>query len=318
MKNTIVVDTHNLLYRSHYAYPSLMHDGTATGAMHGVLMALHHHRVQHPKSEIIFVWDGPPNEAGYRSWRYQVYDKYKADRRTPETDGNVAQVVAQVQPLYDILHYAGYLQYRIPGIEADDMIGLTVSRLQNKEHRVLIDSTDKDFYQLLGYGSNVLIMRKGGVKFGPADLFTKYGVTPAQWVGYRALMGDPSDGIPGMSRCGPVGAQKLMNLGAIPNDPWDLQPDKVRQQVAESRWEHVPLWHRLSCIITRPTDPLLVLDIKGTGRERTARERIFRNNLLRHNPPASREGKFVEALTEYNLAFARARCRGLLAVTEGE
>ncbi len=313
MKNTIVVDANNLLYRSHYAYPRLTSYGHATGGMHGVLMALHHHRVQYPKSEIIFVWDGPPNKAGYRSWRYRVYDKYKAGRRTPETDGNVAQVVSQIQPLYAMLNYAGYLQYRIPGIEADDMIGLTVNRLQNKSHRVLIDSTDKDFYQLLGYSSNVLIMLKGGGKYGPEELFTKWGVTPAQWVGYRALMGDPSDGIPGMPRCGPVGAQKLMNMGAIPNEPWGSQPDKVRQQVAESRWADVPLWRKLAGIIPRPTDPLLFHEVTGTQ----GRKRFFRDSLIRHDQPTPCEGKFVAALTEYNLAFARDRCRRLIAVQSG-
>lgn len=152
MKTTIIIDAHNLLYRNHYTHINLTsNDGYPTGAMHGSLMAVHRHRKKYPDADIVFVWDGPPDTSGYRSWRYRAYDGYKAARQTLTTEGreNVSKVLAQIKPLFSMLHYAGYLNYRVPGVEADDMIGIVATRLRDKGHSIFIDSTDKDFYQLL-------------------------------------------------------------------------------------------------------------------------------------------------------------------------
>ena len=315
MKLTIVIDTHNLLYRNHYTHTNLTsEEGHPTGAMFGTLMALHRHRVKYPNAEIIFVWDGPPNKEGYRSWRYKAYPKYKASRkrRTPEGYKNVEMVVAQMEPLFTMLYYAGYLQYRIAGVEADDMIGMTVSRLQNwRSHRVLIDSTDKDFYQLLGWASNVRILCKGGKKFGPSELEEKYGIAPRQWVGYRALMGDPSDGIPGMFRCGPAGAKKLLNDGAFPALTWAEQPEIIQRRVSEARWKNVPLWYRLSQIITRSTSGLLD---QGIPKDKQA---TWVKSLTRHHPPKPQKKRLEKLLAHYNLRAVMERRHKLIAVRPG-
>ena len=313
MKTTIVIDTHNLLYRNHYTHQNLTSDeGHHTGAMFGTLMALYRHRMRYPKAEIIFVWDGPPGESGQRSWRYEAYPKYKANRKhhTPEPDDNVKMVHSQMDPLYMMLHYAGYLQYRIPGLEADDMIGLTVSRLHNKLHRVFIDSSDKDFHQLLGYGSNVRILFKGK-QFGSSQFQLKYGIWPSQWVGYRALMGDPSDCIPGIYGCGPAGAAKLMNMGALPARPWTAQNSEVQQQVKEKLWKNVPLWYKLSEIITRSSDPLL---LHGLSSEKHS---TFVKGLIRHKPPKPQKKRFVGLLAEYNLRAVMEHQHQLIAVRPG-
>jgi len=304
----IIIDAHNLLYRNHYTHSDLTsEDGFPTGAMHGALIAVHRHRVKYPHAEIIVAWDGPPDEQGFRSWRYREYPRYKASRAFDKsTQENRKMVVPQIKPLFTMLHYAGYLQYRVPGLECDDLIGVLAHQYARHEHykpdgtcipdyRILIDSTDKDFYQLLAWKS-VRILRtiKGKVKeLDSRWLVRDTGVIPKDWIAYRALTGDPSDGMPGLKGCGPVGAKKLLALGAKPGDDWQYQPSKIRDQISYECWKNVPLYYDLSRIISQ------VFDDRLTGKGEVCDN--LDAQLRRRTQPTALPDKFVRQAAHYNL-----------------
>ena len=99
-----------------------------------------------------------------------------------------------------------------------------------------------------------------------ADVVTRYGVTPRQWCDFRALAGDPSDGIPGLPGVGMAKAAALLAEGRSLDDLHELgrSGDPAARPVAE-RWDDVRRWREL---IRLRTDLDLGFDPKGvpTGR----------------------------------------------------
>ena len=81
-------------------------------------------------------------------------------------------------------------------------------------------SGDKDYYQLLTRRVSILnTARKPGQRtIGPADIETRYGITALQWCDYRALSGDPSDGLPSIRGIGPKTAARLLAGGLALDD----------------------------------------------------------------------------------------------------
>ena len=105
--------------------------------------------------------------------------------------------------------------------EADDLISTLAIQLRSS--LVFIMSTDRDFYQLVD--DRVKILR--GAKLGKPDLVgtedirSRYSVTPEQWCDYRALTGDPADGVPGVPNVGPKRAARLLSAGQSLEDILD-------------------------------------------------------------------------------------------------
>ena len=98
--------------------------------------------------------------------------------------------------------------------EADDLIA-SLAATQRTNRPVVILSRDRDFYQLVGGAVTVLNNRMGPRHrfVTEATVTDTYGVTPAQWVDYRALTGDPADGIPGVKGIGAKTAAVLLHGG---------------------------------------------------------------------------------------------------------
>lgn len=100
----------------------------------------------------------------------------------------------------------------VRGYEADDCIG-TIAKREHKERRVTILSGDKDLLQLLDHNIEVTLLQKG---FGNYLTYTaesfadQFAITPKQFIDVKALMGDPSDGYPGVKGIGEKTAFKLV------------------------------------------------------------------------------------------------------------
>ncbi len=245
-KKVLVLDAFNCMYRGYFPNKYLENDrGRPTGAIHGVFMHVRKLRKSFPGTEIVFAWDGGQDSNGSRGWRFdQCPTVYKAQRKKNEDH---ARVMSQIGPLRALLHYAGYLQFRVPGVEADDLIALlTRQRVERGEH-VVIDSSDKDFFVLLSDNVTILQSQGGCLRERtPEHVYGEYGVDADDWTHYRALTGDPSDGLSGLTRCGPVKALVLLADGARANLPWQDQPGAVRSRTSEDHWANVMLCYQLS------------------------------------------------------------------------
>ena len=153
-------------------------------------------------SHAMVAWDLPKP-----TFRHVKYVGYKAQR--PKAD---AEMVEQIPLVKEMIEAMGIVQVEKEGFEADDIIG-TLSK--NQDGDVVILTGDQDTMQLVNDHVRILTPAKGAnppVLYGPDQVFNKYGVHPGQIVDYKALIGDPSDNIPGVAGVGPKGAANLIKM----------------------------------------------------------------------------------------------------------
>ena len=154
--------------------------------------------------EIVAVFDGEGGVARRRA----VDPSYKISRPTGTP--------AAIKALADVkrgLGICGIPWIELGDEEADDVIAALTTR--SGSSHVVIMSGDKDYYQLLSERVRILnTARKAGQRLiGPCEIPARYGVTPQQWCDFRALTGDPSDGITGIGGIGPKTAARLLEIG---------------------------------------------------------------------------------------------------------
>src|ERR1039457_1833065 len=149
---------------------------------------------------IAVVFDAPG-----RTFRDELFEEYKANRPPMPDD-----LRAQVQPLLDAVEAMGLPLLRIPGVEADDVIGTVATRAAKAGFSVLISTGDKDMAQLVGPGVE-LVNTMSNTRLDRIGVKAKFDVFPEQIVDYLALVGDSSDNIPGINGVGPKTAAKWLD-----------------------------------------------------------------------------------------------------------
>src|SRR5450631_102515 len=200
-RKLILVDGSGYLYRAFHALPPLTNArGEPTGAVLGVLNMLNKMIKEEAPDRIGVVFDAPG-----RTFRDDLFDQYKAHRAPMPDD-----LRAQVQPLYDSVAAMGVPLLRVPGVEADDVIGTLAKQAADAGFKVLISTGDKDMAQLVG--PNVeLLNTMSNTRLDRSGVKAKFDVFPEQIVDYLALVGDTSDNIPGVTSVGPKTAAKWLN-----------------------------------------------------------------------------------------------------------
>jgi DNA polymerase-1 len=197
----ILVDGSSYLYRAFHALPPLSNSsGEPTGAVLGVLNMLNKMIKEEAPDRIAVVFDAPG-----RTFRDDLFDQYKA-HRVPMPD----DLRSQVQPLYDVVAAMGLPLLRVPGVEADDVIGTLAKQGAESGYDVLISTGDKDMAQLVGPHIG-LINTMSNTRLDRAGVKAKFDVFPEQIVDYLALVGDTSDNIPGIAGVGPKTAAKWLD-----------------------------------------------------------------------------------------------------------
>jgi DNA polymerase I len=200
-RKLILVDGSGYLYRAFHALPPLTNSrGEPTGAVLGVLNMLNKMIKEEAPDRIAVVFDAPG-----RTFRDDLFDQYKAQRAPMPDD-----LRSQVQPLYDTVAAMGVPLLRVPGVEADDVIGTLARQGADAGFKVLISTGDKDMAQLVG--PNVeLLNTMSNTRLDRIGVKAKFDVFPEQIVDYLALVGDTSDNIPGVTSVGPKTAAKWLN-----------------------------------------------------------------------------------------------------------
>ncbi|HLT22760.1 MAG TPA: DNA polymerase I [Bacteriovoracaceae bacterium] len=196
----IVIDISNFIFRAFYAIrPLNAPDGTPVNAVYGVLSMLHNMIIKYEPTHILVARDTKEG-----SFRKELYVDYKANRTEPPDD---------LKPQFDIIDNLidclGLAQIKMPGYEADDIIGSVVKQWGDKFEEILIASGDKDLMQFVHGPVKILDTMKEMI-YGREDVKDKMGVYPEYIVDYLALIGDSSDNIPGVPGIGPKGAAGLI------------------------------------------------------------------------------------------------------------
>ncbi len=207
MKKLLILDSNSILNRAYYGIRFLSaSDGTPTNAIYGFLNILFK-LINEEKPDYVcgaFDLKAP-------TFRHKMYGEYKAGRKPMPDDLKVQMPYAR-----KILSAMGVPVIEIEGYEADDIIG-TVSSICDRENiKCLIATGDKDDLQLVSDNTNVIltVSRMGKsetVCYGIKEVFEKYNVTPTEFIDVKALMGDPSDNIPGVAGIGEKTATKLIS-----------------------------------------------------------------------------------------------------------
>jgi len=204
----VLVDGSSYVYRAFHALPPLSNSrGEPTGAVLGVLNMLLKFVKDYQPRRIAVVFDAPG-----KTFRDELFTEYKAHRPTMPDD-----LRAQVEPLLAIIKAQGLPLLRVPGVEADDVIGTLARRAARAGQRVLISTGDKDMAQLVD-DSTTLINTMNNSVLDRAGVKAKFDVFPEQIIDYLALIGDSSDNIPGIDKVGPkTGAKLLHQYGSLDN-----------------------------------------------------------------------------------------------------
>lgn len=206
MKKLLILDSNSILNRAFYGVRYLSaKDGTPTNAIYGFLNILMKLLNEQKYDYICAAFD-----LKAPTFRHLRYDGYKAQRK-PMPEGLVAQM-----PLSkDILRAMGVTILEKEGYEADDIIG-TVARLcEEGGIECFIATGDKDDLQLASDKTKVILtVSKQGYNettvYDDAAVKERYHVTPNEFIDVKALMGDPSDNIPGVKGIGEKTAMSLI------------------------------------------------------------------------------------------------------------
>jgi DNA polymerase I len=200
-RKLILVDASGYLYRAFHALPPLSNSkGEPTGAVLGVLNMLNKMIKEESPDRIAVVFD-----ASGRTFRDDLFDQYKAHRAPMPDD-----LRSQVQPLLDAVAAMGLPLLRVPGVEADDVIGTLAKQGAESGYEVLISTGDKDMAQLVAPQVG-LINTMSNTRLDRAGVKAKFDVFPEQIVDYLALVGDSSDNIPGITGVGAKTAAKWLH-----------------------------------------------------------------------------------------------------------
>ncbi len=199
-RRLVVIDGANAVFRAFFGIPGLRApDGTPSNAVLGFANILNK-LIRDEAPDFIVVAMDPKGG----SFRNQMYSEYKANRDATPEDLSV-----QFPIVRDLIDAFQIPCIEVPGFEADDVIA-TLVRSAPDDVLISIISTDKDLMQLCTDRVELV----DGIKdrrFGPAEVVEKFGVPPDQMLDLRALVGDPSDNIPGVKGIGVKGAAKLIS-----------------------------------------------------------------------------------------------------------
>ena len=202
MKDLIyIIDGTSYLYRAFHAMPPLTSSkGLPTGAIKGVSNMLTSTKKQNPDVPIVVTFD-----AKGKNFRHQIFEAYKAARPPmPE------ELRPQIQPVKDICKAMGFTVLSIAEVEADDVIATLTKQSLNEGLDVIISTLDKDLMQLVQDPKVRLYNSRDNKFYNEQKVFEKFGVHPNQITELLALVGDTSDGIPGIPKVGPKTAAKWL------------------------------------------------------------------------------------------------------------
>ncbi len=213
MKKAVILDTSAIMYRTHFALMGMRNSkGLATGATYGFVNTLEGVLKEFSPDYLVACLDIKRSELK----RSEELETYKAHRESMPDD-----LVAQQKYIMSVLEGYKIPKYKIDGYEADDVMATLATKFSedtDEEIEVYIVTGDKDLAQLVNGKINIALLGKGDKKSSlfkyiktDEDVVEYLGVTPDKIPDLFGLMGDSSDGIPGVSGIGPKTGVELIN-----------------------------------------------------------------------------------------------------------
>ncbi|MGE0418047.1 MAG: DNA polymerase I [Acetobacteraceae bacterium] len=275
----VLIDGSGFIFRAFHALPPMNRpDGTPVNAVFGFTNMLAKLLKDHAGSHLAVIFD-----AGRETFRNRIYDAYKAHRPPPPED-----LIPQFALVREATEAFNVPAIELPDWEADDLIAAYAHTMAEAGGQVTIVSSDKDLMQLIRPGVEMLdpIKQK---PIGPAEVMDKFGVTPDKMVEVQALIGDPTDNVPGVPGIGPKGAAQLVNeygdLEAVLTAAPDMKASKRRDSLIEhaerARISRQLVLLRTDTPLPRPIDELTVREADRSVLAGWLTKQGFRSTLAR-------------------------------------
>ncbi|MGI9323419.1 MAG: 5'-3' exonuclease H3TH domain-containing protein, partial [Pseudomonadales bacterium] len=264
----VLIDGSSYLFRAFHALPALVSSkGQPTGAIKGVISMIRRLAADYADSHIAAVFD-----AKGKTFRNDLYPEYKANR-PPLPD----ELRSQIAPIHDIIKLMGIPLLVVEGVEADDVIGTLARQATEAKMDVLISTSDKDMTQLVTPHVTLIDTMKDAV-LDEAGVMKKFGVRPDQIIDYLALVGDTSDNIPGVPKCGAKTAVKWLDehqtLDVVMANA-DEVPGKLGENLRASL-EMLPLSQQLTTIKTDVQLDCTVAELKLSDSDQPGLLELFK------------------------------------------
>lgn len=278
MSKLLLIDGNAMMHRAYHALPPLTNaKGEPIQAVYGFFSMLFNVLQDQKPTHLVVCFD-----RGAPTIRQSMYVGYHAHRPKMSED-----FVPQVDIIHDLLERMNVRIFELDGYEGDDLIGTiafealargpaaphprptssaslagdrrgTPSRVTprvNSDLEIVILTGDRDMLQLVNHKVKVLMPLVGITKtvlFDEEKVEEKYGIHPKQFIDYKALIGDPSDGYPGVTGVGPKTAasllQKYSTFENLYKKVGEL-PEKVGLKLATDA-EQASLAKKLATIMT--------------------------------------------------------------------
>ena len=273
MKKILVIDGNSIINRAFYGVrPLTTTTGKHTNAIYGMIGIISRQidAVKPDYAAVAFDLKIP-------TFRHKMYEHYKEGRHpTP------VELLSQFSDAKECLSLMGIHVLELPGYEADDIQGTVASFAHSTEEETesYILTGDRDLLQLIdGKISVLLATNKDTILMRREEFLEKYGVEPSEFVDMKALMGDSSDNIPGVSVIGEKTActliQNFKTLDGIYENINDSRISKgVREKLERDR-ENAYLSKKLATIDTKAPIEKSLSDLAYTGLDKSGLYKKF-------------------------------------------
>lgn len=204
-----LIDGHALAYRTYFALSRIgdssrwiTKTGEPTAGTYGFISVLLRLLEQEMPEYLAISFDTG------RTFRDDLFPEYKATRDKMPDDLRL-----QIDRIRQLIDAFGIPILEADGFEADDVLGTVARQAAEQGVRVFILTGDRDLLQLAN--ENILIRLAGrklseAIDYDPVEVEARFGIAPSQLIDYKALVGDPSDNIPGVRGVGEKTAVKLL------------------------------------------------------------------------------------------------------------
>ncbi|MDD6878667.1 MAG: DNA polymerase I [bacterium] len=206
MEKIVLIDGNNLLFRSYYATAytgNIMRNskGFPTNGLYGFINMLNKIVNEEKPNYVMVAFDKG------KTFRHDEYTEYKGGRNATPDDLKLQFPVAK-----EIVEALGMTYYEIDNYEADDIIGTFVKAAEEDIFFYsTIVSSDKDLLQLISDDCEMKLLKQvGNIRMTKTEFINTYGIEPIRMIDLKALMGDPSDNIPGVKGIGEKTALTLL------------------------------------------------------------------------------------------------------------
>jgi len=278
MKKPLLVlfDGNAIIHRAFHALPPLTvsKTGEAIGAVYGFVSMLLKTINELKPTHYAIAFDRPAP-----TFRHKLFDQYKAHR--PKTPDELVGQLGRVKQVVEAFHIP---IFELDDYEADDVLGTLSRQASEQGTDTIIVTGDADTMQLVSPRVKILYPKPRGsfsdtMLYDEAAVSQKYGVKPENIADLKALVGDPSDNIPGVPGIGPVAATKLIQqFGSVEEIYTHIDkvtPPKLQTLLRENE-ALARQSKELATIITRTPVTLNLEDCQASHYDRQKLAELFR------------------------------------------